>query len=75
MAAGWFNALNHGFSTTAAHAGLKAVKTIPLGLLEKVVERLKAEFQPDEIYLFGSHAWSVPTDKYWKGAGDAEDPV
>jgi len=62
MAAGWFNALNHGFSTTAAHAGLKAVKTIPLGLLEKVVERLKAEFQPDEIYLFGSHAWGVPTD-------------
>ena len=26
------------------------------------MERLKAEFQPDEIYLFGSHAWGVPTD-------------
>ena len=24
--------------------------------------RLKAEFQPEEIYLFGSHAWGVPTD-------------
>lgn len=41
---------------------LNAVKTIPSGLLEKVVDRLKAEFQPDEIYLFGSHAWGVPTD-------------
>ena len=26
------------------------------------MERLKAEFQPEEIYLFGSHAWGVPTD-------------
>ena len=41
---------------------VKAVKTLPQGLLEKAVERLKAEFQPEEIYLFGSHAWGVPTD-------------
>ena len=26
------------------------------------MERLKAEFQPEEIYLFGSHAWGTPTD-------------
>src|SRR5271169_651886 len=38
------------------------VKTLPQGLLEKAVERLKAEFQPEEIYLFGSHAWGTPTD-------------
>jgi predicted nucleotidyltransferase len=38
------------------------VKVIPPGLLEKVVERLKAEFQPEEIYLFGSHAWGTPTE-------------
>jgi DNA polymerase sigma len=38
------------------------VKVIPPGLLETVVERLKAEFQPEEIYLFGSHAWGTPTD-------------
>jgi predicted nucleotidyltransferase len=62
MAAGSFSALTNDFSTTSAHASLKAVKTIPSGLLETVVERLKAEFQPDEIYLFGSHAWGVPTD-------------
>jgi uncharacterized protein len=26
------------------------------------VERLKAEFQPEEIYLFGSHAWGAPSE-------------
>jgi predicted nucleotidyltransferase len=38
------------------------VKTIPEGLLDKAVELLKAEFQPEEIYLFGSHAWGTPTE-------------
>lgn len=38
------------------------MKVIPQGLLEKAVERLKAEFQPEEIYLFGSHAWGTPTE-------------
>lgn len=36
------------------------MKTIPSGLLEQAVERLQAEFQPEEIYLFGSHAWGAP---------------
>jgi predicted nucleotidyltransferase len=49
-------------SQLSAHAGLKTVKTLSSDLLEKAVDRLKAEFQPDEIYLFGSHAWGVPTD-------------
>jgi predicted nucleotidyltransferase len=40
----------------------KAVNTIPQGLLEEAVERLKTEFQPEEIYLFGSHAWGTPTE-------------
>jgi DNA polymerase sigma len=31
-------------------------------MLDKAVDRLKAEFQPEEIYLFGSHAWGIPTD-------------
>ena len=38
------------------------MKEIPAGLLERAVERLKAEFQPEEIYLFGSHAWGTPTE-------------
>ena len=36
------------------------MKIIPSGLLEQAVERLKAEFQPEEIFLFGSHAWGMP---------------
>ena len=48
------------FSKTLAHATVETVKTIPAGLLEKVVERLKAEFQPEQIFLFGSHAWGAP---------------
>ena len=38
------------------------MKTIPSGVLEEAVERLKAEFQPEQIYLFGSHAWGTPDD-------------
>ena len=29
-------------------------------LLETATQRLVAEFQPEEIYLFGSHAWGTP---------------
>jgi len=36
------------------------MKTIPQSLLDTAVDRLKAEFQPEEIYLFGSHAWGSP---------------
>jgi len=41
---------------------LYAVKTIQPVLLDEAVERLKKEFQPEEIYLFGSHAWGMPND-------------
>ena len=38
------------------------MKTLQPGLLEQAVERLKSEFQPEEIYLFGSHAWGTPDE-------------
>ena len=38
------------------------MKTIQPGILEKAVERLKKEVQPEEIYLFGSHAWGTPSE-------------
>ena len=38
------------------------MKAIPPSLLQEAVERLKAEFQPEAIYLFGSHAWGAPTE-------------
>ncbi len=41
---------------------LNVVNTVQRGLLEEALERLKAEFQPEEIYLFGSHAWGAPNE-------------
>jgi predicted nucleotidyltransferase len=29
-------------------------------LLDEVTRRLKAEFQPEQVWLFGSHAWGAP---------------
>ena len=37
------------------------MQNIPSSLREEVVRRLVNEFQPEEIYLFGSHAWGKPT--------------
>ena len=31
-------------------------------MLEEVTARLVAEFAPEAVYLFGSHAWGVPTE-------------
>ena len=38
------------------------MKTLAPGLLETMTERLVKEFQPEEIFLFGSRAWGVPTE-------------
>jgi len=38
------------------------MKTIPAGLLDELVRRLVAEFDPEQIILFGSHAWGTPDD-------------
>ncbi len=38
------------------------MKTIPPGLLGEGIGKLRAEFAPEAIYLFGSHAWGTPTD-------------
>jgi uncharacterized protein len=53
---------NYGIEIRTHNANLQAVKTIQPGLLENVIDRLKAEFQPEEIYLFGSHAWGAPNE-------------
>jgi uncharacterized protein len=36
------------------------MQKIPPKLREEVVRRLVDEFQPEAIYLFGSHAWGKP---------------
>jgi predicted nucleotidyltransferase len=38
------------------------MKVIPDGLLEEITRRLVDEFQPEEIILFGSHAWGTPDE-------------
>ena len=43
-------------------ATLCAVKTIDQGLLDEVAQRLANEFQPESIWLFGSHAWGTPDE-------------
>ena len=53
---------NSGFQIRSQESNLHAVTTIDPGLLEAAVERLKSEFQPEQIWLFGSHAWGTPTE-------------
>jgi uncharacterized protein len=36
------------------------VKTLDKNLLETVTQRLVAEFQPEQVWLYGSHAWGNP---------------
>lgn len=36
------------------------MKTIPSNLRKEVIRRLVTEFDPEMIYLFGSHAWGKP---------------
>ncbi len=36
------------------------MKTIDAGLLNKTVQRLVATFDPEAIYLYGSHAYGQP---------------
>ncbi len=38
------------------------MKTLPQKLLDTVTQRLVAEFQPEQIWLYGSHAWGNPHD-------------
>ncbi len=36
------------------------MKTLDPKLLDEIVRRLVDEFDPEQIYLFGSHAWGTP---------------
>jgi predicted nucleotidyltransferase len=38
------------------------MKTISSFTRKEVIRRLVDEFQPERIYLFGSHAWGEPTE-------------
>jgi len=38
------------------------MKTLDTDLLEEATRRLVDEFHPEQIILFGSHAWGTPND-------------
>lgn len=38
------------------------MKTLSRDLLDEITRRLVEELQPEQIILFGSHAWGVPND-------------
>ncbi len=38
------------------------MKTLDASLIQTATQKLAAEFQPEEIYLFGSHAWGTPNE-------------
>src|SRR6266567_7089196 len=38
------------------------MKTISQDLLNEVTGRLEAEFQPEQVWLFGSYAWGEPDE-------------
>ena len=38
------------------------MKTLNADLLQTATQRLVTEFQPEQIWLFGSHAWGTPTE-------------
>ena len=38
------------------------MKTISQDLLGEVIRRLAAGFQPEQVWLFGSHAWGQPDE-------------
>jgi len=38
------------------------VETVSADLLNEVTRRLAAEFKPEQVWLFGSHAWGQPDE-------------
>ena len=58
-----FRRWEQGLFVRRASANLPPVKPLTTELLESIKERLVAEFQPEQIWLFGSHAWGNPGDE------------
>ena len=38
------------------------MKILDNTILQEITERLVAEFDPDQVILFGSHAWGTPNE-------------
>ena len=44
------------------NVGLGVMLALETNILDEMVRRLVAEFQPQQIILFGSYAWGEPND-------------
>ena len=49
-----------GLSIAPAACSDETMKMLDANLLQTATQRLVAEFQPEQIWLFGSHAWGTP---------------
>lgn len=38
------------------------MKTLPPSVFKELTRRLVEEFQPEQVILFGSHAWGTPSE-------------
>jgi predicted nucleotidyltransferase len=38
------------------------MNTLTKDLIDELIERLVTEFQPQQVWLFGSHAWGLPDE-------------
>ena len=47
-------------ASTACYS--KGTKKLDDSLIQVATQKLVAEFQPEQIWLFGSHAWGTPDD-------------
>ena len=54
------------------------MKALDADLLQSAMQRLVAEFQPEQIWLFGSHAWGTPTEDsdvdFMVVVGESDEP-
>lgn len=48
------------FTPRSEFGYVRIVKTLDDDLLQTATQRLVAEFQPEQIWMFGSHAWGAP---------------
>lgn len=56
------------------------MKDLDKTLLDTVTQRLVSEFQPEQIWLYGSHAWGTPhedsdVDLFVVVSGSEESPI
>lgn len=65
---------------TAEPTSVDEIRNRAQGVIAEATRRLVAEFEPEEVWLFGSYAWGEPTpdsdlDLYVVVTDSSEDPL